>query len=69
MAIIGGAAGSYSQGYLIDLFEKSGLRIDVAIRYSFVVPIVCLAIVLFYALKYRGFCATAPATTAPVGGH
>ena len=69
MAIIGGAAGSYAQGYLIDLFEKSGQRIDLAIRYSFIVPIVCLAIVLVYALKYRKFCATAPATAAPVGGH
>ena len=69
MAIIGGAAGSYSQGYLIDLFEKSGQRIDLAIRYSFVVPIACLAIVLLYALKYRSFCATAPASSAPVGGH
>lgn len=70
MAIIGGAAGSYSQGYLIDLFEKSGLRIDLAIRYSFVVPIACLVIVLLYALKYRGFCATAPASGQTIaGGH
>jgi len=69
MAILGGAAGSYSQGFLIDLFENSGFRADVAIRYSFVVPIVCLVVVLLYALKYRAFCATAPATSDPVGGH
>jgi FHS family L-fucose permease-like MFS transporter len=69
MAIIGGAAGSYSQGYLIDMFEKSGHRVDLAIRYSFIVPIACLVVVLLYALKYRSFCATAPATNAPVGSH
>jgi MFS transporter, FHS family, L-fucose permease len=70
MAIIGGAAGSYAQGYLIDLFEKSGLRIDLAIRYSFVVPIVCLVVVLIYAAKYRSFCATAPSSAQPIsGGH
>jgi FHS family L-fucose permease-like MFS transporter len=69
MAILGGAAGSYSQGFLIDFFEKSGLRLDMAIRYSFAVPIVCLIVVLLYALKYRAFCATAPASAGPVGGH
>jgi len=69
MAILGGAAGSYSQGFLIDFFEKSGYRVDLAIRYSFVVPIICLVVVLLYALKYRAFCATAPATAGPVGGH
>ncbi len=70
MAILGGAAGSFSQGWLIDFFEKSAhLRTDVAIRYSFVVPIVCLVVVLFYALKYRAFCATAPTSSGPVGGH
>ena len=31
--------------------------------------IVCLVVVLLYALKYRAFCATAPATSDPVGGH
>jgi FHS family L-fucose permease-like MFS transporter len=69
MAILGGAAGSYSQGKLIDIFEKSGLRLDMAIRYSFVVPIICLVVVLLYALKYRKFCATAPTSSGPVGGH
>ena len=69
MAILGGAAGSYSQGFLIDFFEKSGLRADMAVRYSFAVPIVCLIVVLSYALKYRAFCATSPATSAPVGSH
>ncbi len=69
MAILGGAAGSYSQGFLIDFFEKSGYRVDLAIRYSFVVPIICLVVVLLYALKYRAFCASAPATAGPVGGH
>lgn len=69
MAILGGAAGSFSQGKLIDVFEKSGLRVDLAIRYSFAVPIVCLVVVLLYALKYRAFCATSPASSGPVGGH
>lgn len=69
VAILGGAAGSFSQGWFIDYFEKSGLRLDAAIRYSFVVPIFCLAVVLAYALKYRAFCATAPASSGPVGGH
>ncbi|MEI8038198.1 MAG: L-fucose:H+ symporter permease [Verrucomicrobiota bacterium] len=69
MAILGGAAGSFSQGKLIDIFEKSGLRTDLAIRYSFVVPIICLIVVLAYALKYRAFCATAPTSSGPVGGH
>lgn len=69
MAILGGAAGSYSQGFLIDRFEKSGLRLDMAIRYSFVVPIVCLVVVLIYALKYRAFCATRPGAPTVAGGH
>lgn len=69
MAILGGAAGSFSQGKLIDIFEKSGMRVDLAIRYSFVVPIVCLVVVLAYAMKYRAFCATAPSSSGPVGGH
>ena len=70
MAILGGAAGSYSQGFLIDLFEKSGFRTDLAIRYSFIVPIVCLTVVMLYALKYRAFCATAPSSSKiPAGAH
>ena len=70
MAILGGAAGSYSQGSLIDLFEKSGFRTDLAIRYSFVVPIICLVVVLLYALRYRSFCATAPSSAkVAVGAH
>jgi FHS family L-fucose permease-like MFS transporter len=69
MAILGGAAGSYSQGFLIDKFEKSGFRLDMAIRYSFVIPIICLVVVLLYALKYRAFCATRPNSSGPVGGH
>ena len=69
MAIIGGSAGSFSQGKLIDLFEKSGFRLDQAIRYSFIVPIICLVVVLFYALKYRSFCATSPSSQGPLGGH
>jgi FHS family L-fucose permease-like MFS transporter len=70
MAILGGAACSYSQGWLIDYLEKAqGLRADAAIRYSFAIPIICLAIVMLYALKYRAFCATKPASTGPVGGH
>lgn len=70
MAILGGAAGSFSQGKLIDYFEKTQhLRVDLAVRYSFVVPIICLVVVLIYALKYRAFCATAPSSSGPVGGH
>jgi len=70
MAILGGSAGSFSQGSLIDALEKSGLRADLAIRYSFIVPIICLAVVLIYALSYRSFCATAPnGDSGPVGGH
>ena len=70
MAILGGSAGSFAQGRLIDVFQNSGLRADVAIRYSFIVPIVCLVVVLIYALSYRRFCATAPAGNGgPVGGH
>ena len=69
MAILGGAAGSYSQGFLIDFFEKSGLRADVAVRYSFVVPIICLVVVCLYALRYRAFCASRPGQSVPSGGH
>jgi FHS family L-fucose permease-like MFS transporter len=69
IAIIGGAAGSFSQGKLIDLFQKSGLRSDLAIRYSFIVPIICLVVVLFYALKYRSFSATSKGDSLPSGGH
>ncbi len=70
MAILGGAAGSFAQGRLIDTLEHSGHRLDAAVRYSFAVPIVCLCVVLAYALAYRGFCATAPKGAAgPVGGH
>jgi len=69
MAILGGAAGSYSQAFLIDFFEKSGFRLDLAIRYSFIVPIVCLVVVLFYALRYRAFCAAAPSNSRVAVGH
>ena len=69
MAILGGAAGSYSQGFLIDFFEKAGCRTDLAIRYSFIIPIICLVVVLSYALRYRGFCATAPASSSPMASH
>ncbi len=69
VAILGGAVGTFAQGWLIDYYEKSGLRADVAIRYSFIVPIVCLAVVLGYALKYRAFCATTPTSSGPLGGH
>jgi FHS family L-fucose permease-like MFS transporter len=70
MAILGGSAGSFAQGRLIDVFQNSGLRADVAIRYSFIVPVVCLVVVLIYALSYRRFCATAPAGNGgPVAGH
>lgn len=71
MAILGGAAGSYSQGFLIDLFENTmKLRIDAAIRYSLTVPIICMVVVLCYALMYRKFCATKPASgRGPNFGH
>ena len=69
MAILGGAAGSFSQGKLIDLFEKSGFRLDHAIRYSFIIPILCLVVVMLYALRYRSFCANSPSSNGPVGGH
>lgn len=62
MAILGGAAGSYSQGFLIDLFEHTlKLRLDLAIRYSLTIPIVCIIVVFCYAMMYRAFCATKPA--------
>lgn len=60
MAILGGSAGSYSQGTLVDLFERSGFRTDLAIRYSFVIPILCLVVVFLYAMAYRAFCASRP---------
>jgi FHS family L-fucose permease-like MFS transporter len=70
MAILGGAAGSYSQGFLIDLFEHAmKLRLDMAIRYSLVVPILCVIVVLSYALMYRSFCATSTASNGPKCGH
>ncbi len=72
MAILGGAAGSYSQAFLIDLFEKTlQLPTDLAIRYSFVIPIICFVVVLAYAMSYRKFCATktGSASALPAGGH
>lgn len=64
MAILGGSAGSYSQGTLVDVFENAGFRTDLAIRYSFIVPIVCLVVVFLYAMAYRAFCATRPGQAA-----
>ena len=71
MAILGGAVGSYSQASLIDLFEISmKLPTDLAIRYSFVVPIVCFVVVLSYAMKYRAFSAAKSGSAGvPAGGH
>lgn len=69
MAIIGGSAGAFAQGRLIDTLEHAGQRSDMAVRYSFVVPVVCLAVVLAYALAYRAFCATAPKSSGPVASH
>ena len=64
MAILGGSVGSYSQGTLVDVFENAGFRTDLAIRYSFIVPIVCLVVVFLYAMAYRAFCATRPGQAA-----
>ncbi len=71
MAILGGAAGSYSQASLIDLFETTlNLQTDLAIRYSFIIPIACFAVVLSYAMAYRKFCASKSASAGiPSGGH
>ena len=71
MAILGGAAGSYSQAALIDLFAITmKFPTDQAIRYSFVIPIACLIIVLVYALRYRSFCSQkAAAGELPAAGH
>lgn len=70
MAIIGGSAGSFAQGKLIDALERAGHSAEQAVRYSFVVPVVCLVVVLAYALAYRAFCATAPkGATVAAGGH
>jgi MFS transporter, FHS family, L-fucose permease len=58
MAILGGAVGSYSQAFLIDLLEETlRFRTDLAIRCSFIIPIICFMVVLSYAMKYRAFCA------------
>lgn len=71
MAILGGAAGSFSQASLIDFFEiTTKLPTDLAIRYSFIIPILCFIVVLSYAMKYRAFCATkAGSAGLPTGGH
>lgn len=71
MAILGGAAGSYSQAFLIDLFEKTlNFQTDLAIRYSFIIPIICFLVVLSYAMMYRAFSATKSASAGlPAGGH
>lgn len=71
MAILGGAAGSYSQASLIDLFETSlKMQTDLAIRYSFVIPILCFCVVLSYAMMYRKFSAhRSSSSEIPTGGH
>lgn len=71
MAILGGAAGSYSQASLIDMFEASlKLQTDLAIRYSFIVPIICFGVILAYAMIYRAFSARrADSAGIPNGGH
>jgi FHS family L-fucose permease-like MFS transporter len=71
MAILGGAGGSYFQASLIDMFQKTlSLQPDLAIRYSFIIPIACFIVVLSYALMYRAFCASKSASAGvPSGGH
>lgn len=71
MAILGGAAGSYSQASLIDLFEITmKLPTDLAIRYSFIVPLAGLAVVLAYAMRYRSFSSLKSShSELPAGGH
>ncbi|HNB25120.1 MAG TPA: L-fucose:H+ symporter permease [Candidatus Melainabacteria bacterium] len=71
MAILGGAAGSYSQAALIDFFGLTmKFPADQAIRYSFVIPIACLIVVLIYAMRYRSFSSHKPVSDEfPTGGH